>query len=264
MSCLQTLSDFGLRAIGFGARALPKADITLCEQVVLIGSGLIWNVYFAVIALVAGFFMATTVAFARSNSNPLVWRPAALFIFIIRGSPLFIQFFILYETFVLLPKLGWDINLGFIELSIETRWLTRAWLGATIVLFLNTTAYTAQIFYGALRSVPRGEIEAARAVGMSKKQINKRIIWPTMLRLAWASYTNEAIFLLHATALVFFSSFPAWRQQGDALYFASYFADKTFNPFVPYPIIAGYFIVLTLVVIVLFGWINRRLNRHLN
>jgi polar amino acid transport system permease protein len=233
-----------------------------CPRVILHFAN--WNVYFAVVALTLGFFVASWIAFARNSSNPMVWRPAALFIFMIRGSPLFIQFFLLYETFVLLPKLGWDIQLGFIEITLETRWLTRAWLGATIVLFLNTSAYTAQIFYGALRSVPRGEIEAAKAIGMSNAQINKRIIWPTMLRLAWASYTNEAIFLLHATALVFFSSFPAWRQQGDALYFASYFADKTFNPFVSYPIIAGYFIALTLIVIVLFGFVNRRLNRHLN
>ena len=62
---------------------------------------------------------------------------------------------------------------------------------------------------------------------------------------------------------MFFSSFPAWRQQGDALYYASYFADRTFNPFIPYPIFAGYFILLTLIVITIFGRINRGLNRHL-
>ena len=84
-----------------------------------------------------------------------------------------------------------------------------------------------------------------------------------MLRLAWSSYTNEAIFLFHATALVFFSSFPAWQQKGDALYYASYFADKTFNPFVPYPIIAGYFILFTLCIILIFGLINKKLNRHI-
>ena len=84
-----------------------------------------------------------------------------------------------------------------------------------------------------------------------------------MLRLAWPAYTNEAIFLFHATALVFFSGFPAWQQQGDALYYASYFADKTFNPFIPYPILALYFIALTLGIIGLFGLANRRLNRHL-
>jgi polar amino acid transport system permease protein len=87
--------------------------------------------------------------------------------------------------------------------------------------------------------------------------------WPNMMRLAWPSYTNEAIFLFHATTLVFFTGFPAWRQSGDALYYANYIADKTFNPFISYPIIAFYFIVLTLLIILIFGLVNRRLNRHL-
>jgi polar amino acid transport system permease protein len=107
------------------------------------------------------------------------------------------------------------------------------------------------------------DIEAADAIGMRPAQRFRRIVWPTLLRLAWPSYTNEAIFLYHATALVFFSSFPAWQQQGDALYYASYFAKNTFNPFVAYPIVAGYFIAGTVLIILLFGWINRRLNRHL-
>ncbi|MYG25928.1 MAG: amino acid ABC transporter permease, partial [Boseongicola sp. SB0677_bin_26] len=81
--------------------------------------------------------------------------------------------------------------------------------------------------------------------------------------LAWPAYTNEAIFLFHATTLVFFSGFPTWRQQGDALYYANYFADKTFNPFIPYPIVAFYFILLTLALIGSFGLVNQRLNRHL-
>ena len=84
-----------------------------------------------------------------------------------------------------------------------------------------------------------------------------------MLRLGWPSYTNEAIFLFHANALVFLSNFPAWRQKGDALYYVSYFVDKTFNPFIPYPILAGYFIMVTVLIIWVFGWVNRRLNYHL-
>lgn len=141
--------------------------------------------------------------------------------------------------------------------------LSSAWLGALIVLFLNTAAYSGEIFYGALQSVPKGDMEAADAYGLSGWSRFRRITWPTMLRLAWPAYTNEAIFLFHATTLVFFSGFPAWQQRGDALYYASYFADKTFNPFVPYPILAGYFILVTLCIIGLFGLINRRLNRHL-
>lgn len=264
MSCMQTISDYAFRSIGYGVRSLPKTDITLCDQVVLIGSGMIWNVYFAVVALFLGFWFATALALARGSRRKWLAKPASIFIFVFRGSPLFIQFFLVYESFVLIPKLGFDLNLGFMEITVETRWLTKAWMGALIVLFLNTSAYTAQIFYGALQSIPKGDIEAADAIGMSEAQKFRRVIWPSMLRLAWPSYTNEAIFLAHATTLVFFSSFPAWRQSGDALYYASYFADKTFNPFVPYPIVAVYFVLLTLSLIGLFGVFNRRLNRHLN
>ena len=262
MSCFETLQAYGLRSMGIGERLLPKADITLCEQVVLIGSGMIWNVYFGILSLAFGFWLAVALALGKNAKLAVVRVPASSFIFLFRGSPLFIQFFIAYLLFVSLPKLGVVINLGFVEIDAQTRWLTRAWLGALIVLFLNTAAYSANIFHGALQSVPVGDLEAADAYGMNQRQKFWRVVWPTMLRLAWPSYTNEAIFMFHATTLVFFSGFPAWRQSGDALYYASYFADKTFNPFAPYPIVAGYFIALTLCIIGLWGLIERYLNRH--
>ncbi|MEP4197499.1 MAG: ABC transporter permease subunit [Aliishimia sp.] len=252
MSCLETVQSYAFRSLGFGERLLPRSDFTLCEQFTLIGSGMIWNVYFGLMALTTGFFLATGLALANSSPNPMLRKPAEWFIFLFRGSPLFIQFFFAYFFFLSLKS-----SYSFFDP------FTAAWLGALIVLFLNTAAYTAQIFYGALQSIPRGDVEAADAYGMTGWPRFKRIVWPTMLRLAWPSYTNEAIFLFHATTLVFFSGFPAWQQRGDALYYASYFADKTFNPFVPYPILALYFILLTLCVIGVFGMVNRRLNRHL-
>jgi polar amino acid transport system permease protein len=259
MSCWETIGDYAFRSIGFGEKLLPKTDFTLCQQFTLIGSGMIWNIYFGLIALVAGFFLANALALAKSARNPWLRKPAEWFIFIFRGSPLFIQFFLAYEALVMLPRAGIDL----FGLTIQTSWLSRAWAGALIVLFLNTAAYSAEIFYGALRSIPKGDLEAADAYGISGWSRFRRIQWPTMLRLAWPGYTNEAIFLFHATTLVFFSGFPAFQQKGDALYYASYFADKTFNPFVPYPIVAFYFICLTLLVIFLFGRANTFLNRHL-
>ncbi|MBM9594290.1 ABC transporter permease [Roseitranquillus sediminis] len=259
MSCAETIANYALRSIGIGERLLPRGEITLCDQFVLIGSGMIWNVYFGALALAFGFFLATGLALMRASRSAWARKPAEWFIFVFRGSPLFIQFFLAYEALVLLPRSGIELW----GLTIETSWTTRAWAGALFVLFLNTAAYSAEIFYGALRSVPRGEVEAADAYGMTGWTRFRRVIWPTMLRLAWPAYTNEAIFLFHATTLVFFSGFPAWQQRGDALYYASYFADQTFNPFVPYPIVALYFIVTTLGIISLFGWANRRLNRHL-
>ncbi|PZQ96770.1 MAG: amino acid ABC transporter permease [Cereibacter sphaeroides] len=263
MTCFETIQAYGLRSIGVGERLLPKTDFTLCQHFTLIGSGLIWNIYFGVLALLFGFFAANAVAMARASRHIWLRKPAEWFIFIFRGSPLFIQFFLFYEAFVLLPKAGFDIPLGITTLTVETSWLTKAWAGALIVLFLNTAAYSAEIFYGALQSVPKGDIEAADAYGLSGWKRFRRVLWPTMLRLAWPAYTNEAIFLFQSTTLVFFSGFPAFRQNGDALYYANYFADKTFNPFIPYPIVAFYFIILTLLLTWAFNKANRYLNRHL-
>lgn len=259
MTCWETLMTWGLRSLGHGPRVLPNADITLCQQFVLIGSGMIWNLYFGVLALAFGFFASVAVAVGKAASRAWIRRPAEAFVFVFRGSPLFIQFFFAYELLVLLPRAGINV----LGLTVHTSWMTNAWAGALVVLFLNTTAYAAEIFYGALRSVPKGDIEAAEAFGLTGWRRFRRVEWPTMLRLAWPAYTNEAIFLFHATALVYFSGFPAFRQQGDALYYAKHFVDKTFNPFIPYPIVGLYFILLTLGLVWGFGLVNARLNRHL-
>ena len=259
MTCWETVQAYGLRSIGIGENLLPKTDFTLCQQFTLIGSGLIWNLYFGILALTFGFFLANAIALAKTARNPWIRKPAEWFVFVFRGSPLFIQFFLAYEALVLLPKGGIDI----LGVHLDTAWTTRAWAGALLVLFLNTAAYSAEIFHGALKSIPKGDLEAAEAYGLTGWTKFIRIEWPTMLRLGWPAYTNEAIFLFHATTLVFFSGFPAFAQKGDALYYANYFADKTFNPFIPYPIVAFYFICLTLVVTFVYGRVNARLNRHL-
>ena len=252
MSCWETIADYALRSQGIGERLLPRTDFTLCQQFTLIGSGMIWNIYFGVIALCTGFFLATAVALGKASANPMLRKLSEWFIFIFRGSPLFIQFFFAYFVFLSLKGVSPIFDP-----------FTSAWLGALLVLFLNTAAYSGEIFYGALQSIPKGDTEAADAYGLSGWTRFRRVIWPTMLRLAWPAYTNEAIFLFQSTTLVFFSGFPAIQQRGDALYYANYFADKTFNPFIPYPILAFYFILLTLGIIGVFGLVNGRLNRHL-
>ena len=259
MTCTETIAAYAFRSLGYGEKLLPRTDFTVCQHFALIGSGMIWNIYFGALALIAGFFLANAIALGKASRSPWTRKPAEWFVFVFRGSPLFIQFFLAYEALVLLPRTGIEI----FGLTAQVSWLSKAWAGALIVLFLNTAAYSAEIFHGALQSIPRGDLEAADAFGISGWHRFIRIQWPTMLRLAWPAYTNEAIFLFQSTTLVFFSGFPASQQRGDALYYANYFADKTFNPFIPYPIVAFYFICLTLIAIGVFGAINRRLNRHL-
>lgn len=265
-TCAESFDGYILRALGrdWGERLLPRnLDITFCDQAILIASGLIWTVYFAAVAIFIGFFLAIAVALAKHSENLWLSRPASAFVFVFRGSPLFIQFFFFYSAFVLLPRSGIDVPLGFVTLTVNTSALTTAQVGGLIVLVLNTTAYSAELFVGALRSIPKGDLEAADAYGLSGFTRFRRVVFPSMLRLAWPSYTNEAIFLTHSTTLVFLSAFPAREQAGEAFYYARYFVDQTFNPFVGYPIVAAYFIALTLAIVGLFGLVNRYLNRHL-
>lgn len=265
-TCAESFEGYILRALGrdWGERLLPRGlDITFCDQIFLIGGGLIWNIYFAALAIFFGFFLAVAVAVAKFSDRAVLRIPASAFVFVFRGSPLFIQFFFFYSAFVLLPRAGIDIPLGFTTITVQTSALTTAQFGGLIVLILNTTAYSAELFYGALRNIPKGDLEAADAYGMTGLTKFRRVVFPSMLRLAWPSYTNEAIFLTHSTTLVFLSAFPARQQSGEAFYYARYFVDQTFNPFIAYPLVAAYFILLTLAIIGIFGIANRYLNRHL-
>ena len=213
MTCGETIQAYAFRSLGLGEKMLPAADFTLCQQMALIGSGMIWNVYFGRRGARRRVRLRhPRRARARPPAARWVRRPCEWFVFGFRGSPLFIQFF-----------MGYFLALSLKQSAPALGVLTSAWLGALVVLFLNTAAYSAEIFHGALQAVPRGDLEAADAYGLSGWAKFRRITWPTMLRLAWPAYTNEAIFLFHATTLVFFTGFPALQQRGEALYYASLF-----------------------------------------
>ena len=70
MTCLETIQAYAFRSLGYGEKLLPRSDFDLCQQFTLIGSGLIWNVYFGVLALAFGFFLATALAMAKASARP--------------------------------------------------------------------------------------------------------------------------------------------------------------------------------------------------
>jgi len=131
-----------------------------------------------------------------------------------------------------------------------------------LILALNTTAYTAEILYGALRAVPRGEIEAARAFGMGRAERFRRIIWPHVIRLAWPAYTNEVVFLFHATALVYFT-LPVIDGQRDLMSQANDLFQRDYNSVLHFSVAAAYFLAVSLAVFFVFGLVYRHLMRHM-
>ena len=228
------------------------ADIL--NDIVLLAKPALFNIYFAVAAIPLGFVLSLLVALAKNHRSRAVSLPAVVFIYAFRGSPLFIQFFMIYSLMLALNIDYW------IVWGIDWLVMSPLFIGP-IVLILNSTAYSAEIFYGAMRAVPKGEIEAAHAYGMTKWQCYRRVVLPNILRLAWPSYTNEVVFLFHSTTLVYLA-LPVIDQQKDIMNKAGELFEQDYNIFLHFGVAALYFLVLSLAFFWLLGLVQKRLNRH--
>ncbi|MCW5715856.1 MAG: ABC transporter permease subunit [Bauldia sp.] len=214
----------------------------------------LFNVYFAVASIPLGFVLAIGVAVVRHRGHPVWSRLAAGYTSFFRGSPLFIQFFLVYSVVLSLNLSLWQ------PLGVDRFILHPLFLGP-FVLTLNTTAYTSEIFFGALRTVPKGEIDAAHAFGMGRWRTFRSVTWPNVIRVAWPAYTNEVIFLFQATAIVYFT-LPLVHGQQELLIRAEELFQRDYNVFLHFGVAALYFVVISLLVFVGFGLIYRRLMRH--
>ena len=152
------------------------------------------TVQITALSVAIGLCLAIPLALMRLSRNPLLWMPVYGFIFYFRGTPLLIQIFLIYY--------GSGQFTEFLKAAGLWPFFREAYFCAVLALTLNTAAYTAEIFRGAIQGVPFGQIEAARACGMSRALLYRRIILPKAFRLALPAYTNEVVFLLQATSLV--------------------------------------------------------------
>jgi His/Glu/Gln/Arg/opine family amino acid ABC transporter permease subunit len=227
----------------------------LLQEIALFAPAAMFNIYFAAASIPIGFVLAIFLALGKASANPLISRPSRIFIYAFRGSPLFIQFFMFYS-------LALSLNIALWKPWGVSWFVLHPLFMGPLVLTLNTAAYTAEIFYGALRAVPRGEVEAARAYGMSRAQQFRHVIWPNLIRLAWPAYTNEVVFLFHATAIVYLA-LPVIGLQKDLMVTAKELFERDFNAFLHFSVAALWFLAVSLVVFFLFGLVYQRLMRHM-
>lgn len=156
--------------------------------------GLLVTLEITALALLLGLVLAVPLALLRVSRNPLAWMPVYGYIFYFRGTPLLVQLFLVY----------YGSGQFRVELEALGLWVyfREAYFCAILTLTLNTAAYTAEILRGGIQAVPHGEVEAARACGMSRWLLYRRIVLPKAFRLALPAYSNEVVFLFQATSLV--------------------------------------------------------------
>ena len=164
----------------------------IIDNLPLLFKGLGLTLQLLAISLTIGFFLSIPLAIMAASPNPWMRIPVKTYIYIFRGTPLLIQIFIIYYG---LSQFDW------LRESILWNIFKQAYWCAVIAFSLNTAAYTAEIFRGAILQTPKGEIEAAEACGMSRFDQYRHIILPSALRRSIPMYGNEVIFMLHATVL---------------------------------------------------------------
>ena len=156
-------------------------------------SGLNLTIQLVTISLFLGFCLAVGLALLRLSNNTFLSFFAKTYVFYFRGTPLLVQIFLIYY------------GIAQFEIIRETfvwSFFKEAYWCGILALTLNTCAYSSEIIRGGIQSVPFGQIESAKSVGMSKLLLYRRIILPIAFRQALPAYGNEIILMVKATSLV--------------------------------------------------------------
>lgn len=164
----------------------------IVNEYLLYIEGLWTTLYLVGFSLILGLFIAIPAGIFRSSEHWFIKGPIWLYVYFFRGTPLLIQLFIIYYG-----SAQFD--------SLRESWLwdyfQEAWFCALLAFTLNTGAYTSEIVRGVIGNMPKGELEAAKAYGMSKLQTLRRVTLPNSLRRALPAYSNEVIFMIHGSAI---------------------------------------------------------------
>jgi histidine transport system permease protein len=207
-------------------------------------TGLAITLWLLVVSIGIGFCLSVPLAVARVSRNRLIAGAVWLYTYIFRGTPLYVQLLLVYTGIY---------SFEVVRSHALLNDFFRDGMHCTLLAFtLNTCAYTTEIFAGAIKSTAYGEIEAARAYGMSRFTLYRRVILPSALRRSLPLYSNEVILMLHATTVAFTATVP------DILKIARDVNSATYMSFEAFGIAALLYLGISFALVGLF----RRAEKH--
>lgn len=209
--------------------------------------------FFVTLELVAlsytiGFFLSIFFAFAWRSKNIVLQYPTRAYLYFFRGTPLLAQLFLFYYGIGSFSQLWQNLGLWWFFQS--------AWWCCLFIFSLNTAAYQAEIFRGSLQSVPAGQYEAAKALGLNRRTTFVRVILPQAMIMALRPLGNEFILMIKASAVA--SLVTVYDLMGAAKLAYS----RTFD-FQVYIWAAVLYLLIVEVVRRLVGLTERHLTRHM-
>ncbi|OWK25477.1 ABC transporter permease [Rhizobium yanglingense] len=216
----------------------------LIQSIPMVLSGLKLTLIITVLSFLVGQIFALPVGLALTAKNPLLRWPTSIYTFLVRGSPLLVQLFILYyglaQFSAVRSSFAWPI-------------LRDPMSCAIIAIGLNSAAYVAVIVAGGLNRLPSGQMEACISLGLSKTSRMRYVLLPQVYRAIFPSIGNELILVLKASSLA--STVTVMEMTGAARAFTS----KNYAPFEVF-IVAG---ILYLAIGFVFGMIFQFVERRI-
>jgi polar amino acid transport system permease protein len=170
----------------------------------------------AVLAMSLGIVLGVVIAIMRLSSNPVLKTVAAGYTWLFRGTPLILQLLLWFNIALVFPTIG-----------IPGLWSARAvdvmtpFLSALLGLGINQGAYTSEVMRAGILSVDTGQYEAAQAIGMSRLQALRRIIFPQAMRVVTPPLSNEFIGMVKATSLASVIQYPEVLHNAENIYYAN-------------------------------------------
>lgn len=217
------------------------------EYLPLAAAGIWRTIWILAVTVSLGMLLAIPLGLAQAAGPWYLAGPATLFCTVIRGTPLLLQLWLLYYGLgSLFPSIPW------IRQSDLWPILRQAWPYAVLALTLSFAGYEGEIMRGAFRGVPRGQLEAARAMGMPPWKILTRIWLPQALHRALPTLGGETVLQLKATPLV------ATITVVDIYAVSSRVRQDTFIVYEPLLLLAVVYMVIAGLIVLLFRWLERR------
>ena len=228
---------------------LAQNDIFTPATLTHYWGGFVVTIQLVFCALIIGAVIALPLGILRTSKNPWISKPIWVYVYIFRGTPLIVQLFLIYYGTSQID-------------SIKDTWLwdsvlSEAFYPCLIAFVLNTAAYTTEIIKGAIDNTPAGEIEAAKAYGMSWATRMRRIILPSAFRRALPAYANEVIFMLHASAIASVVTIVDLTGAARDIY------SRYYAPFDAFLFVAMIYLCITFTLIFGFRHLENKLLAHL-
>lgn len=221
---------------------------TLLSTLPGFAEGLAWTLLLTVSVLFFGMIIALMIVPCRLSRNRAANGFGLTFVFVFRGAPLLVLLFLIYYGVPELPI----VRDTFLWLAFQ-----HPVFCAILALSLNSAGYLTEVIVGAVRAVPRGEIEAAHVAGLSRWTVIKGIIAPNAIRLGLRNYGNEMIFVVKATSIASLVTIQELMARASGVYY------RTYDPITPLLIAGAIFLVLILALSSFMALLEVRLSPEL-